>query len=60
MIEPPKSKKYNDTPSLLDPCYPLIIHRGESGTDPGVPGNINEGDPALEYSNDCECDNGGV
>lgn len=37
-----------------------MIKRGESGIEIGVPGNPIEGEPALEYSNECECDNGGV
>lgn len=34
--------------------------RGEPGIETGVPGKFIDGDPALEYSNECECDNGGV
>lgn len=33
---------------------------GEFGIDTGVLGNIIDGDPALEYSNECECESGGV
>lgn len=38
----------------------LIIGRGESGSEIGVPGKFSEGDPDLEHSNECECDSGGV
>lgn len=34
--------------------------RGESGIETGVLGNITVGDPALEYSKECECESGGV
>lgn len=37
-----------------------MISRGESGIETGVPGKIIDGDPSLEYSNECECDKGGV
>jgi hypothetical protein len=33
---------------------------GESGIETGVPGYIMDGDPALEYSKECECRSGGV
>lgn len=33
---------------------------GESGIDTGVLGKIIDGDPALEYSKECECESGGV
>ena len=33
---------------------------GEPGIDTGVPGKTIDGDPAREYSNECECDSGGV
>lgn len=36
-----------------------MTKRGESGVEPGVPGKT-DGEPPLEYSNECECDNGGV
>ena len=39
-------------------CY-RMTKRGESGIEPGVPGKT-DGEPPLEYSNECECDNGGV
>lgn len=41
----------------------LIIGRGESGSEIGVPGKFSEGDPDLELSNVCECgecESGGV
>lgn len=39
----------------------LIINRGDSDSNvAGVPGNRVAGEPALEHSNECECDNGGV
>lgn len=37
-----------------------MTSKGESGIDTGVPGKVNDGDPALEYSNECECESGGV
>ena len=37
-----------------------MTSRGESGMETGVPGKIIDGDPSLEYSNECECDKGGV
>lgn len=46
---------------LVLPCRGhLIIGRGESGSEMGVPGKFSEGDPDLEHSNECDCDNGGV
>ena len=41
-------------------CFYLMTSRGESGIEFGVPGKIIDGEPSLEYSNECECDNGGV
>ena len=40
-------------------CYCMAIW-GEVGIETGVLGNIIDGDPALEYSNECECESGGV
>lgn len=40
-------------------CDYRMTSRGESGIEAGVPGKI-IGDPSLEYSNECECDKGGV
>ena len=36
-----------------------MTKRGDSGIEPGVPGKT-DGEPPREYSNECECDNGGV
>lgn len=36
-----------------------MTSRGELEPDTGVPGKT-DGDPAREYSNECECDKGGV
>ena len=41
-------------------CSYRMTSRGESGIEFGVPGKIIDGDPSLEYSNECECDKGGV
>ena len=35
-----------------------MVKGGESGIDPGVPGNVNAGDPPR--SKECECDSCGV
>lgn len=37
-----------------------MTKRGESGIEAGVPGKPIDGEPPLEYSNECECDSGGV
>ena len=34
--------------------------RGDSDSETGVPGNINDGDVSLEWSKECECESGGV